>query len=286
MGLTGLILSARLRLRPVETAFAKVDYLRTKNLDETLAALAAQDDRYAYSVAWLDGLARGAALGRGVLMRGNHAAKNELPAGAGEPLAFPRRTVLRVPFDFPACTLNRLSVGAFNALYYASHTAVVGTVCDLESFFYPLDRLADWNRLYGRRGFAQYQAVLPPETSAAGLSELLARAAAGRPFLVVLKGFGEANPGLLSFPCRGYTLAMDLPAGAALWPLLRELDSIVLRHRGRLYLAKDAALDPATFAAMYPRHDEFRALKARLDPRGLLASNLARRVGLTKGLAP
>jgi len=288
MGLTGLILSARLRLRKVETAYVRVDYVRTRSLDETLAALAANDERYPYSVAWLDGLAGGRSLGRGVLMRGHHATRQELPSRIRDPLALPGRACFAVPFDFPACALNRLSVGAFNTLYYLRHGAAAGVLVDCERFFYPLDGVRDWNRLYGRRGFVQYQFVLPPETSAVGLSEVLTRcAAAGRPpFLAVLKGFGEADPGPLSFPCRGYTLALDLPAAKGLPGLLEELDGSVLRHRGRLYLAKDSALDADTFAAMYPQAGEFRAVKARLDPKQVLSSNLARRIGLARGAAP
>jgi FAD/FMN-containing dehydrogenase len=158
----------------------------------------------------------------------------------------------------------------------------LGVLVDLDRFFYPLDSIQDWNRMYGRRGFVQYQLVFPVETSREGLTEVLERvSASGRgSFLGVLKRFGDANAGVLSFPFPGYTLALDLPVGDGLIPFLRDLDALVLRHGGRIYPAKDAVTTPESFAAMYPRVEEFRAIKAWLDPKNRLSSSLARRVGI------
>ena len=281
-GLTGLIVSARIRLLPVESAFVRVDYRKAANLDEALAALGETDHLYEYSVAWIDGLAGGASLGRSVLMQANHALRGDLPARAGDPLALRQKGKGSVPFDLPAAVLNRVTVGAFNAAFYRWHPDGPGHLVDFASFFYPLDAISHWNRLYGKRGFVQYQLLFPPGASRAGLTEILQRSSAsGRgSFLGVLKRFGAAGEGMLSFPFAGYTLALDLPAQNGLVPFLRELDRVVLDHGGRLYLAKDAAMTPATFAAMYPEADRFRQVQRRLDPRRLISSSLARRVGL------
>jgi decaprenylphospho-beta-D-ribofuranose 2-oxidase len=276
MGLTGAILSARLRLLPVESAWVSVDYRRARGVDELLAMFA--DDGARYSVAWIDALATGASLGRGVLMRGEHAPASAVP---GDPLRPKAPRSLRAPVDAPSLALNRFTVGAFNRVYRAAHRDAEGKIVSIDSFFYPLDRVRDWNRLYGRRGFAQYQAVVPLD-AARQLTALLERIArSGRAsFLTVLKRFGPGNEAPLSFPMAGWTLALDLPVAAGLAELLRELDRIVLDAGGRVYLAKDSALDPATFAAMYPRAEEFRTIRETLDPDGVLTSSLARRVGL------
>jgi decaprenylphospho-beta-D-ribofuranose 2-oxidase len=280
MGLTGVILSARMRLRRVESAFVVVDYQKAHNLDEALRMMEESDYRYQYSVAWIDCLATGKAMGRAVLMRGNHTIPGQLPQSIRDPLAEPPRRRWNLPVDFPSLALNSLTVGLFNSLYYAVHRNATQQLVDIERYFYPLDAIQNWNRLYGKRGFVQYQLALPLEGGRAGLLAVLERLAqSGRAsFLAVLKRFGEANPGLLSFPVKGYTLALDLPAAPGLLPFLRTLDRLVLNYGGRVYLAKDAVLSAETFAAMYPKLGQFRAVKQKLDPQGLLSSSLARRL--------
>lgn len=284
-GLTGLLLTARLRLLPVETAYVIADYLKVSHVEDAIAAMRESDAGYEYSVAWIDCVARGRALGRSILMRANTAKRGELPGSISNPLARrrdPSRT-LGVPWDMPSGTLNRWTVGAFNAALYAGHPSGPGHLVDFDRFFYPLDWIRGWNRLYGGRGFVQYQIAFPTETAPAGLVEVLERiSASGRgSFLGVLKRFGEAGEGLLSFPIPGYTLALDLPAADGIVPFLRDLDTVVLRHGGRLYLAKDAVTTASAFAAMYPRLDAFRAIQARLDPNRRLASTQSRRLALT-----
>lgn len=282
MGLTGIILTARLKLMPVETAFLTVDFHKAANLDEALKAFE-QDNEYRYSVAWIDCLASGSHLGRSVLMRGDHTPLAKLPekyrAEALQPKVKRKKSV---PFRFPGFALNSWSVRIFNNLYYARHQN--GThIEDYDNFFYPLDSILNWNRVYGKRGFVQYQIALPPGTSRQGLVQVLETLSRSRQasFLAVLKTFGPANDGLLSFPIEGATLALDLPnIGQPLLTLLNELDEIVLRHGGRVYLAKDARLSRAAFEAMYPRADAFRTIKRRLDPNGVFSSSLARRLGL------
>lgn len=282
-GLTGMILKVRLRLRPVRSAYLRVDYRRCPDLDTVLSAMADSDRDYQYSVAWVDCLAAGASLGRSVLMRGNHAPANDLPVDLPNvPFRLPRRSKLTVPFDFPGFVLNTWSVKAFNAVFYGRNRDLQGAVVDYDKYFYPLDGILHWNRMYGKAGFVQYQATFPPE-GRAGLVRMLERLSEARraSFLAVLKCFGAAGPGLLSHPMPGYTLTLDVPHRAGLEDFVKELDQILLDHGGRLYLAKDTLAAPETVRAMYPRLDEFREIKRRLDPSDLFSSDLSRRLRLT-----
>jgi decaprenylphospho-beta-D-ribofuranose 2-oxidase len=275
MGLTGAIVSARLRLMRVESPFVSVDYRPTRDLDDALARFGESDAGHRYSVAWIDALAKGRALGRGVLMQGDHA-PSSAPWGR-----ISRPGSRSLPFDLPGAALNRFTVGAFNRLYRATHGERTGAVEPLERFFWPLDAVGDWNRAYGRRGFVQYQLVVPMERADA-LAAVLRRAAeSGRAsFLAVLKRFGPAGEGILSFPMAGWTLSLDFPVAPGLKEMLGEMDRTVADAGGRVYLAKDAMLDAATFARMYPAAEAFRAVRRTLDPAGVLTSSLARRVGL------
>ena len=282
MGLTGFILSARLGLLPVETPLVRVVKRRAKDLDGLLSLLYEEEHLSRYSVAWVDGLARGRSLGRGVLMRGDHVSLAQLPRGKAARGALRETAGPAVPFDAPPFLLGPVSISAFNALYYAAGRDGTG-FSGFPSFFFPLDALGAWNRLYGRRGFVQYQALLPREAAAEGCRRILEEISRERAasFLAVLKTTGAEGRGLLSFPRPGVTLALDVPnVGAHLRPLARRLDEIVLKGGGRLYLAKDSLTDAATFAAMYPRLGEFRAAQRRLDPRGRFSSAQARRLAL------
>jgi FAD/FMN-containing dehydrogenase len=278
MGLTGMILTARLQLRRVESAWLLVDYHRALDLDDCLTTMEASDDQYDYSVAWIDGLTTGKSMGRSVLMRGNHAAAGELRIR--EPLEIPKSGQRNLFIDLPSGTLNRLTIKTFNNVYYATHASRRKRLLSFEEFFYPLDAILQWNRMYGKRGFVQYQIALPFAAGREGLRVILEKLSrSGRAsFLAVLKRFGDAGKGLLSFPMRGYTLALDIPAAPGLEPFLHELDRMTLDHGGRVYLAKDAVLQAEDFAAMYPRLDEFRAIQRKLDPARKLSSSMARRL--------
>ena len=285
MGLTGFILSARLGILPIETPLVRVVKRRAKDLDGLLSLLYEEEHLSRYSVAWVDGLAQGRSLGRGVLIRGDHAPLSELPPGAAARGTLGESIGPSEPFDAPPFLLGPLSVAAFNALYYAAGRDGTG-FSGLTSFFFPLDAVGAWNRLYGRRGFVQYQALLPREAAAEGCRRILEEISRERAasFLAVLKTTGAEGRGLLSFPRPGVTLALDVPnVGAHLRPLARRLDEIVLKAGGRLYLAKDSLTDAPTFAAMYPRLGEFRAAQRRLDPRGRFSSAQALRLGLLEG---
>jgi FAD/FMN-containing dehydrogenase len=282
MGLTGMILTVRLRLRAVESSWLRVDYRKARNLEEALAVFAKSDQAVPYSVAWIDCLARGGSMGRAVIIHGDHASAADVRAAGHEPYPPPRGARVTVPIAVPGVLLTPHTMRLFNATYYAAHRDRPRRLEPADGFFYPLDGVGHWNRLYGRAGFVQYQVVLPHEDGWQGLAKLLQRiSASGRAsFLAVLKRLGPAGEGLLSFPREGYTLALDLPVRPGLTDLLRALDTIVLDHGGRLYLAKDATTTAEAVRLMYPRLDEFRAVKARLDPRGVISSSLARRLRL------
>ncbi|WP_309095886.1 FAD-binding oxidoreductase [Streptomyces sp.] len=284
MGLTGVILTATIRLQPVETSLMSVDTERATDLDDLMARLAATDHRYRYSVAWIDLLARGAATGRAVLTRGDHAPLDALPARMRrDALSFRTSRLPSAPAALPEGLLSRTTVGLFNELWYRkAPRARTGQLQRLSAFFHPLDGVPHWNRVYGRGGFVQYQFVVGYGQEDA-LRRIVRRISERRcpSFLAVLKRFGESDPGWLSFPVPGWTLALDIPAGLpGLGAFLDELDEEVAAAGGRVYLAKDARLRPELLAAMYPRLDDFRALRAELDPHGVFVSDLARRLHL------
>jgi FAD/FMN-containing dehydrogenase len=285
MGLTGVILSARFRMLPVQSAYINVRYDRAANLDRALELFGSSDATHRYSVAWIDCLSSGASLGRSVLMRGDHVPAADLPGPyRADPLAVSSKRKKKVPFNFPGWALNTQSVRLFNATFYARH-GDGDKIVDYDTFFYPLDGVLHWNRIYGKRGFIQYQALIPPEKSRAALVELLEKLSASgmSSFLAVLKATGPANPGMLSFPFPGHTLALDLPnTGESLIRLVASLDAILLRHGGRLYLAKDSVMSRQTFEAMYPELPHFKQVKARLDPGQIFVSSQARRLGITE----
>lgn len=282
MGLLGIVLSARLRLSPVETTFFRQETFRARNLGEMLEKLDHADDKYPYSVAWIDPLATGRRLGRGVLVAGDHARRDELPAElSATPLKTSGAPRVTVPFELPELALNPITLRALNLVIerVQSNSA---PFAHYEKFFYPLDAIGHWYRGYGRRGFTQWQFVIPFDQGEQRLRALFDRIArAGQlPFLNVLKRMGPAGQGWLSFPMAGYTFAVDFPIRRELPELLAELDREVLDAGGRVYLGKDSFLRRTTFEEMYPAVHRFRELKSRLDPEGLFTSNLGRRLGL------
>lgn len=282
MGMTGVIVEASLRLVAAETGYLTVDYERTRGLEETLEWFSGSDAAYPFTVAWIDGLAMGRSLGRAVLMGGRVTKRSELHQGT-EFYPMPRGAI-DVPFSLPSGTLSR-SVGVgFNAVYYGMHRPEHQKQETWWKFFYPLDVAGDWYKLYGRRGFAQYQAVYPSDVGISELRALLKRIHEARHpnFLGVLKRMGDGSPGLLSFPRAGLTLALDLPVqGEHSVELFRDLYAMTADFGGRVYLAKDAFLTKELFRRMYPRWHEFMGLKARLDPQDRFRSQLSERVGLS-----
>lgn len=281
IGLTGIILTVKFILIPIDTAYYDVHYQRASNLEEALRLFNESDDQYRYSVAWIDCLAKGASLGKCVLMRGNHATKEQVKNK--ELLNIQHKTKLTIPVDFPSFVLNQFSIKAFNTLYYNINPKDAHKISGYDSFFYPLDSIHQWNKMYGKKGFVQYQAVFPPEHALEGLTAMLEKLSSANrsSFLAVLKSSGAVNEGMLSFPKKGYTLALDIPiSDDSLFPFIRTLDELVIRYGGRVYLAKDSTLAPEHFAEMYPRMNEFRAVKDRVDPNRLFSSSMARRLGI------
>jgi len=276
LGLTGIIARCRLRLIPVETARMVVTTERARDIDELLARLVSTDHLHRYSVAWVDGRARGSQLGRAVLLRGDHAGLDDCPRSD---LRRSRGRRFDVPPLVSAARLLRgRALSAYNEGRFRRAREGKG-IETVDTFFYPLDAIGDWNRLYGRRGLVQYQFVVPfgaEET----VRSLLESFVAANPVLVVLKQFGDAS-GPLSFPMPGWTVALDFAASTPrLARLLDEADEVVAGAGGRIYLAKDARMRPELLARMYPRLDEWRATQTGLDPHGVMHCDLARRVRL------
>ena len=257
MGLTGVILEATFTLKKIESSYISQQSLKAKNLDEIMDYFA-HNEHYTYSVAWIDCLARGKNIGKSILMLGEHAMRDALPEHKSNmPLYFNDATKLNVPFYFPSFTLNRLTINAFNFLYYNKQLKKESSsIIHYEPYFYPLDAILNWNKIYGKNGFTQYQFVLPLEESKAGLAAILkAISDSGEgSFLAVLKLFGDADErAIMSFPHRGYTLALDFKISKKVLSLLNKLDEIVLHHGGRLYLAKDVRMHADFFHKTYPK---------------------------------
>jgi decaprenylphospho-beta-D-ribofuranose 2-oxidase len=272
LGLTGVIVGIGLRLMRVPSSAVRVRERRCRDLDAFLAALAEVRQRATYSVGWIDGLAKGRELGRGLL---------EEAEPATETVTDTPQRARRVPMDAPGSLLNPITIGLFNAAYYR-RVPVGGRerIVPYRRFLYPLDAISDWNRIYGRGGFFQFQCVLPDASAPRGIRLLLEEiAGSGRAsFLAVLKTLGAEGRGYLSFPMRGYTLALDFPRRGGVEDVLRRLERLTLDHGGRIYLAKDAVLSPEGFRAMYPKLPEFQAVLDAIDPEQRLNSDMARRL--------
>ncbi len=260
MGLTGIILSVSLQLKKIASSYIRQKSIKAKNIHALLDYFESYND-WTYSVAWIDCLSKGDQLGRSILMVGEHAELDELkPSEAGDPLMVHKKNQINVPFTLPSFSLNKYSIKAFNFLYYNKQfKKMADTVIHYNPFFYPLDVLDNWNRIYGKNGFVQYQFVIPFKNGKEGLVKILekiAEAGAGS-FLAVLKTMGEGDrfSAPISFPTSGYTLALDFKANKKTFELLSVLDEMVIDFGGRIYLTKDARMDKKVFEKTY--HDPF-----------------------------
>ena len=281
LGLLGVILTAKLQLRKVETMYFRQKSVKVRNLDHMLETLDKLDHEYNYSVAWIDAMATGDKLGSGVISFGNSAKLSDLPDNLkSEPLKIHSKGKLSVPIFLPSFTLNNLTVRILNRVIAFVQNSPKQIV-HYEKFFFPLDAINNWNRGYGKRGFIQYQFVIPEENGRQHLVEILEMIAASgcTPFLNVFKRMGDGQ-GILSFPFKGYTLAIDFPVTKKLHTFTPKLDKKVLAAGGRLYLGKDAMLDEKMFREMYPQYTEWLAIKKKYDPAGKFTSDIARRLGL------
>ncbi|MDQ1264433.1 MAG: decaprenylphospho-beta-D-ribofuranose 2-oxidase [Campylobacterota bacterium] len=255
MGLTGVILSAKISLKKINSAYINQTTIKTKNLKETFEAFEKYKDM-PYSVAWIDCLAQNEEIGKCLLMVGDFANDANLE--------YKSKKKLTIPFTFPSFTLNNLSVRAFNYLYYAkAKEGISKQKVTIDAFFYPLDAIGEWNKIYGKNGFTQYQFILPKEASYAGLMEILQKISqSGKgSFLAVLKLYGKTNDNYLSFPMEGYSLALDFKIEDGIFELLDSLDTVVLKYGGRIYLTKDARVHKETFEQGYPMIEKFRAFR-------------------------
>lgn len=286
MGLTGLIGAVTLQLIPLSSTGMVVKNTAASHLEQAIQLLNDPTIDDQYSVAWIDCLAKDENLGRSIIMTAHHAQIDELSSEHRiAPFKMNPYKNKRLPFDLPTWLLNSTSVRLFNKYYYQQHSQQTNPyVQDYVSYFYPLDKILEWNRLYGKKGFVQYQCVIPTQFALTGLQQLLNKLShfGGASFLAVLKRFGESSKGLLSFPMPGFTLALDIPMrDNATLSLLNELDEIVLQNQGRVYLAKDARLSAATFRKMYPQFEQWLAIKKTVDPQNSFSSSLARRLEIS-----
>lgn len=283
MGLTGIITRVKFDLKKIETSYIKQKQVKAKNLEEVIELFETYK-HYTYSVAWIDCLKKGSGFGRSILILGEHANVQDLDeAKRKEPLKLPGKKQITFPFNLPSFVLNQFTVKAFNFLYYSKNTKKeLNNVVSYEPFFYPLDAILHWNRGYGKSGFVQYQFVLPLE-SKQGLVEILKRISDEGlgSFLAVLKVFGKQDD-LISFPKEGYTLALDFPVRKGLFVFLDELDKLVLQYGGRIYLSKDARMNPEVFWKSYENAGQFMEIVKKYNPEYKINSVQARRLQITK----
>lgn len=274
MGLTGVILKAKIYLKKVESKNIEQTTIKTANLKETFEAFE-EYSHMPYSVAWIDCLAKDENIGRCLLMVGDFSKDNDLN--------YTPKKQKEIPFNFPSFALNKLSVKAFNYLYYNRvREKISNQKVDIDTFFYPLDAIGHWNRIYGKNGFTQYQFILPKESSYKGLEEILKTIAnSGKgSFLAVLKLYGKANENWLSFPLEGYSLALDFKIEKGLFELLDKLDKIVLKYNGRIYLTKDVRVSKETFEKGYPNIEKFREYRKENKMDKKFNSLQSKRVGI------
>jgi len=284
MGLTGVIISAKIRMIQVQTSRMRTVTSRFANVHDLMSAMIVSDRDNRYSVAWIDMLAKGKNLGRAVLSNGDHASISDLSKrDRNTPLAYVPKQRIHSPKWFPNGLLNNLTVRLFNELWFQkSPRRSKVAIQTVSKFFHPLDGVEGWNRMYGSTGFIQYQFVVPDSAAhlVPEIIEMFVRAKCPV-FLSVLKRFGDQNSGMLSFPLKGWTLAVDVSASFyGLSELLDEMDSRVVNAGGRIYLSKDSRLNPYYLGTMYPRLNEFLAVKNRIDPGHVFTSNLSLRLGL------
>ena len=278
MGLTGVILNARIKMLRVQSRFIEQISYRAQNIDELFAHFSNYDSQR-YSVAWIDCTAKGMGMGRGVLITGEFLNNGTLSNYSAT--SSPR---LNIPFFLPSWLINPFTLKIFNTLYYhlLGYNEQKKIVVELDKFFFPLDKLHNWNKLYGKNGFLQYQFVLPLKNSKKGIKQILHKITSsgqGSP-LAVLKLFGPKNDNYLSFPTEGYTLALDFKNQPSIFPLLDELDRIVLDLKGKIYLAKDARMTKEHFEYTYENLQTFFSLRQEYGMRKKLKSFQSQRLSL------
>ena len=283
MGLTGIVIDATFQMLAISSSMMHVETERLQNFDALIGAMgsSSDDDGYRYSVAWVDLLASGSSLGRGVLSRGEHATRDQ--DSRSEPLVYDPKVRISAPPWVPNGVINKLSIKAFNEAWYRkAPRRRTESIESIAGFFHPLDGVRQWNRLYGSQGFIQYQFIVPLDQTDVLRTVIGQFADAGvASFLAVLKRMGESNLAPMSFPTAGWTLTLDIAAGARGLPeLLSAVDTVVLDAGGRHYLAKDAHVSPGAVRKGYDRFEEWKTIRNEMDPTGVWKSDLGRRLGL------
>lgn len=284
MGLTGVIIEATIELLPIATGWLRQEIRSAENLNRAIDLLD-ESEGATYSVAWIDCLAKGSSLGRSLIYLAEHATSNDRNIMPAEAPSGARTLSARfsVPTNVPSGLLNRNFIRLFNEVYFRHGLSNEGKprLVHWDPYFFPLDAVGNWNALYGRRGFIQHQCVIPQHCARAALAEIMDRVSrrGDASFLAVLKKLGDGS-GLLSFPLRGYTLAMDFPANPSLFPFLDELDDLIVRAGGRMYLAKDARQSRTTFEAGYAGLESFKRIRSQVGASKIFASHLSSRLGL------
>lgn len=273
MGLTGVILSATIQLITIRSSLINQKTIKADCI-ETACEAFEENINATYSVAWIDCLAKGKSLGRSVLMLGEHAEEGGLEVDIKDPVS--------VPFNTPSALLNSITMKTFNGAYWhkAKHNRT--QIVPLMPYFYPLDAIGNWNKLYGKSGFLQFQCVIPKENGIANMRKLLTEITESGEgsFLAVLKQFGKVNDNLLSFPTEGYTLALDFKLNESTMQTVSRLEAMTLDMGGRLYLTKDAVMQESTFKATYPNWEKFEAVREKYGATGKFSSAQSKRLGL------
>ena len=283
MGLTGIIIRVNLHLMPVETGYLNVSYNKCNDLDSLLETFSEQgDEQQQYQVAWIDSVANGKNLGRSIAMHSLHARYVELNEKRQRtPLRPQRKKQHSIPLDMPSFSINSLSVRCFNALYYWKHSNST-RVISYNNFFYPLDRLKNWNVIYGKRGIIRFQCVFPWSIAPVGIKEWLEALQENGHLtsLVTLKAFGAENHSPLSFARSGLSLSVDIPYNKDVLAILQHIHEMLIQRGGRVYFAKDTNLDTKHLELMYPNIEKFYEVKRLIDPQNIFQSSLGRRLGL------
>ena len=273
MGLTGIIMSATIQLLPIRSSFISQTTIKADCIEAACEAFESNSDA-TYSVAWIDCLSKGKSLGRSVIMLGEHAEEGGLEIDFKQKVS--------IPFSTPSALLNSLTMNAFNTAYWHKSKHNVSQTVAVMPYFYPLDVIGEWNRLYGKKGFVQFQCVVPKIDGIANMRKLLTEISSSGEgsFLAVLKQFGVGNKNLLSFPTEGYTLALDFKASQSAIKTVRRLEDMVVEMGGRMYLTKDAVMQESTFKATYPNWEKFEIVREQYGAIGKFSSTQSERLGL------
>ena len=279
MGLTGIILKATISLRKIETMFMKVDTYKFDDLDSLMEFMKSNDKKYSYSVAWIDSLHKKS---RGVLTFGEHALKEDLNKRDSYSSSYDSKNILNTPQFIPNGLLNKFTVKAFNEIWFRKSLSFKNEIQDINKFFYPLDRIGNWNRIYGSKGFFQYQFVVPEEnTYFISRTLKILKNSSSNSFLTVLKRFGKRNDAYLSFPEQGWTLSVDLPANnLKLLKILDQIDKELAELGGKIYLAKDLRQSSEIFKKTYVLYDHWKKIKNQMDPANIFKSDLSIRLNI------